>query len=388
MNKRVLCFTPWFPDLPGGREGNYIFDSVMAVSESSVDMKVLLARHLYPWKRSSPEFTAFPANLDLKLVRYPGIPRDYFRSLSNKLLALSLTQPLLRYAEKHGVQLIHVHTEALAEVAAIVAEKLNIPCVVTLHGINTSHRYLGTSRQKSYFRDVLNRVNRVILVGESLRDYFAGITGRDEHFRIVHNCFNMPCKSRTDGVLTGAILRLISVSNLHEGKGIDLTIRALAKLKSAGLKQWRYQIVGDGYLRAELEQLVRTLDLADQIVFVGAVPHAEVVNFLMEADLFVLPSYREAFGVAYLEAMACGLLAIGVQEQGPSAFILHGETGFLTAPKNVDDLSKVLAMVMHAPLNMRGIAEAGRIDVISKFSSQNHAGHLNHVYDELLAEIR
>jgi glycosyltransferase involved in cell wall biosynthesis len=386
MNKRVLCFTPWFPDSPGGREGNYIFDSVMAERDSFVDMKVLLVRPVHPCKRNRPDYTAFPADLDLKLVRYVSIPRDYFRTMSNKMLALSLTQPLLSYAKKHDVQLIHAHTEALAEVAAVVAEKLDIPCVVTIHGINTSSRYLATSAQKTYFRHALNRVSRVILVGEPLRDYFVGITGRDEHFRIVHNSFHLPCTPRTNAVFTGRILRLISVSNLHEGKGVDLTIRALARLKAAGFNHWHYKIVGDGYLRTQLEELVHTLDLEDQVVFVGAVPHAEVVNYLIQADLFVLPSYREAFGVAYLEAMACGLLAIGVQAQGPSAFIRHGETGFLTAPRDVDDLVKVLGMVMQAPLQMNEIAQRGKAEVVSGFSPQSHAKQLNGVYDELLAE--
>lgn len=388
MNKRVLCFTPWFPDVPGGREGNYIFDSVSAASDYSIDMKVLLSRPLHPLRKNCPDFFTFPKEWDLQLVRYPSIPRDYLRSLSNRMLRLSLAGPLCRYVKEHDIQLIHAHTEGMADVAAFVADKMCIPCVVTIHGINTSHRYLGTSAQKAYFSQALNRVDRVILVGEPLRDCFAGITGRQDHFRVVHNSFNLPSVPRIRSVFSSDLIRLISVSNLHEGKGIDLTIRALARLKDAGILDWHYQIVGDGYLRPQLEELVCNLELAEKITFVGAVPHAEVVTYLVEADVFVLPSYREAFGVAYLEAMSCGLLAIGVQGQGPSAFIRHGETGFLTVPRDVNDLANLLGDILREPLKMLEIAEQGMHEIVDNFSPQNHAKCLNDVYDELLAEER
>lgn len=386
MSHRILCVTPWFPNSPGDREGNYIFDSVMALKEHGLKVNVMLTRPLKPWLRNKPDFSAFPDDLDLRLIRYPSIPRDYLRSVSNRLLSSCVSQALVDYAKKHEVHLIHAHTEALASVAGDVARKLGIPSVVTIHGINTSNRYLGTDAQRLYFRSALNRVDRVILVGEPLRDFFAKITGRDDHFRVVHNGFNLPVDTQMRALFADDIVQMVSVSNLHEGKGIDITIMALAELKNRGISAWKYQIVGDGYMRPMLEKLVYSLQLEDQITFVGAVPHAAVASYLMKADVFVLPSYREAFGVAYLEAMACGLLTIGVREQGPSAFIRHMDTGLLALPQNINDVANLLALSIQEPIVMKGIAERGKKEALGRFSLRNHAQQLGIVYDELLAE--
>jgi len=137
---RVLCLTPWFPDAPGGREGNYIYDSVMALREQGVDVKVLLSRAWKPWLHNEPDYPLFAPELGLHTVYYPGIPRDYMKRISNRMLFYTLYRKVKAYARKHQVQLIHAHTEALAEVAFAAARSLGIKVVVTIHGINTWHR--------------------------------------------------------------------------------------------------------------------------------------------------------------------------------------------------------------------------------------------------------
>lgn len=381
---RILCLTPWFPNAPGEREGNYIHDSVMALREQNIEVKVLLSRAWKPWQRNEPDYQTFPTDLSLEMVYYLSIPRDYLRTMSNWLLFFGLYRKTMKYARRHGVQLIHAHTEALAEVASAVASRLNIGSVVTIHGINTSHRFLGTTEQKEYFRKSLNACDRVVLVGEPLREYFASITGRDDHFRVVHNGFRLLDACGKREICTGRIKRLISVSNLHEGKGIDLTIRALAMLQEHGISDWSYHIVGDGYMRAELEQLVQSLNLQKKITFVGAVEHAEVARHLEQADLFVLPSYREAFGIAYLEAMACGLLVIGVEGQGAAEFIRHRENGLLTKPKDIDDLAGHIRFAMVSPEMTQRMAEAGCDTAMHDFNWTTHATALCSVYRELL----
>jgi len=357
----------------------------MALREQGIDVKVLLCRAWKPWKANEPDYQLFPPELDLETIFYPSIPRDYLKSISNRMLFSALYRKVKAYARKHRVQLIHAHTEAMAAVASAVARAMDIKSVVTIHGINTSHRYLGTSTQQAYFRKALNACDRVILVGEPIREYFAAITGRDDHFRVVHNGFKLPVvPCRETPLFTSKPVRLISVSNLNEGKGIDLTIRALARLMESAVCEWDYRIVGDGHMRAELEQLVLSLHLQNKVTFIGAVEHAEVAGHLSQADIFVLPSYREAFGIAYLEAMACGLLAIGVEGQGAAEFIHHRKNGLLVKAREVDDLADQIRFAMEHPDEIREMAAAGRRTAECDFNWASHAADLCHVYSELL----
>ena len=77
----------------------------------------------------------------------------------------------------------------------------------------------------------------------------------------------------------GRGLRVISVSNLHEGKGIDLNIMALAKLEKSGVGDWSYQIVGDGDEKAKLKALVAKHGLQSKVQFHGSQPHNKVFDF-------------------------------------------------------------------------------------------------------------
>jgi glycosyltransferase involved in cell wall biosynthesis len=175
------------------------------------------------------------------------------------------------------------------------------------------------------------------------------------------------------------------VGNLQEGKGIDLTLTALARLQDAGINGWHYRVVGDGVERAQLEAMSNSLDLGDHVTFAGAIAHHEVPEALIKSDVFVMPSYREAFGIAYLEAMSMARIAIGVQGQGPSQFIRNGETGFLVPPKDIKALADLLrAIVTGDRARWRTIAAAGALEARSNWSWDAHARSLERVFSEIV----
>ena len=178
-------------------------------------------------------------------------------------------------------------------------------------------------------------------------------------------------------------VHLVSVSNLLEGKGIDLNLEALSRLDRDGIRNWTYKIIGDGAQRGRLQRLVHEYGLESRVEFAGARLHAEIPRYLCEADVFVLPSYREAFGIAYLEAMAAGLLVVGVRGQGPSAFIEHGVSGLLVPPHDVEALTNQLSAIMRDVESFRGIASSASRVAAERFSWSRHAEMVTAIYREL-----
>src|SRR3990167_422037 len=268
--------------------------------------------------------------------------------------------------------------------ATRVGKCLNIPVVVTIHGIETCSRmWIGAAGKM--VDATLDQASRVVVVGKNLLDYFQRRFIRVDHFRIIHNGFRLypDMLNFSERKEWPTNISIISVSNLQEGKGIDITIRALFLLKKLKFDRWRYTIVGDGPEKKALRNLVNKLNLNEHIVFTGACEHEKVCQYLKSAHVFCLPSYREAFGIAYLEAMAYGLLTIGVAGEGPEAFIKHGETGLLVKPQNSVALFELFKDVFQHRALARLIARQGKSHVLENFTWGKHAERLMMVYQEL-----
>lgn len=392
----ALVVTPWFPNTPADSNAAYIYRSAAAMARRGIQVHIAVCRpwlprgmrHIAPaWMRGEVEPAAFREFGSITCLRYAVIPGPRFRNLSNRSMDLTLGRSLPMLARRTGAQLLHVHTEGLSQPAVHTARALGLPSLVTLHGINTDRHFLQASGQRDRMGRALNRADRIVLVGEPLRTFFKELVGRDDHFRIVPNGFDVSELTPRERPLLrpGATMRLISVSNLHEGKGIDITLQALARVRERGLDGWDYTIVGSGSQRHELMALSGKLGLAEKVRFVGAQAPRRVFALLAGSDVFVLPSYREAFGIAYLEAMAAGLVTIGVKGQGPSMFIESGRNGFLVEPCDVDDLARTICDIARRRQEMSAIGAAAAEVVRERFGWAAHSSSLLAVYQEVLS---
>lgn len=398
MGLSVLCITPWFPNAPNEQSGNFILHSVRALVKAGNRVTVLVTRPWTPkvfgllhsdWVRPELQREQFDLGRNIHVVHYPSIPRYYFSRYAGELFRFGTERKMRRLLESVKPDVIHVHTELPAFGAVPLGKVYGLPVIVTLHGINRAPRWLDSPAKREMLRRNLDAADRVILVGEPLRSHFKHLVGRDDHFRVVPNGFYLPfLPDKPENRDSGNSLRIISVSNLHEGKGIDLNIEALALLEKGGYTNWRYTIVGGGRERERLAALVKSYDLEEKITFTGALSHDSAMTLLLEADLFLLPSYCEAFGVAYLEAMAAGLLTIGVKGQGPNAFIEDGVTGFLVPPRDVAAIVAVLQRIISNMSAMSIIALAGMQYVHSEFSWDKHAQKLAEVYNEAMERLK
>ncbi len=134
----------------------------------------------------------------------------------------------------------------------------------------------------------------------------------------------------------GGPVELVTVAMMLKGAKMEswrLLALALRQLEPGG---WRLTLVGDGPMRDEVERLY---DGIDAVRFAGQVDRAAVAGFLARSDVFVWPGWREAFGLAYLEAQAMGLPVVAMRSGGVEAVVQHGVTGLLSGEGEVEGLA-------------------------------------------------
>jgi glycosyltransferase involved in cell wall biosynthesis len=399
MTRSVSVLTPWFPNSPGDWPGSFIHDSCAAIVRRGWSADVTVARRTFPpFIRKAAgnvdcgdvDASAFPPRLDVSVSRYPALPRDHFINIWRPLRDSLIMTAFASRSGRHLPKLVHVHTEGLLTAGLQVAKAYGVPLILTVHGLDTRLLEPRNRGRKRALGELLKLIDKVILVGEPLVEFFSSIAGRSGNFVVVPNgAGQLDHRKGTLVFPDRRDVRMISVSNLNDEKGVKLTIEALEALHAKGLRNWSYKIIGDGPLAASLRSYIAFSDISGQVEFVGARPHREVFIHLSGADLFVLPSYREAFGIAYLEAMGCGLVAVGVHGQGPSMFIEHGVNGYLVEPNSTQALINLLGEVLTADRRvLRSVAMLGMRTAIEEYSWDVHARRLTAVYEDALREAK
>lgn len=391
----ILVLTPWFPNTSGGWPAPFIADSCSALVRQGHAVRIAVLRGFVPGflERFAPrehrgriDVEAFPEFDSLTTHRHLALPGGRLRTWANRALDRAVRRAVSKAIRMKRPDIVIVHTEGIAPGALPVVQALGVPALVVLHGENTNDAYISCPGQAARFRAPLSAVERLVIVGEPLRDYAGRMAGRHSHIEVVWNGVKPPEHQRAVPQPDTAPVALITVANLQEGKGVDLLLGALDRLAHAGVDHWHLSVIGEGPMGTELRRQVEDAGLGGKVRFLGPLTNAQVFAELARADMFVLPSYREAFGVAYLEAMATGLLTIGVEGQGPAQFITNGETGLLVAPRSVEALEQRLRPLLADAdrTQWRGIAARGATFVRSEATWDAHARKMTDVAHAVL----
>ena len=188
------------------------------------------------------------------------------------------------------------------------------------------------------------------------------------------DAFAEPAVSRRRG---RPVRTVITVANLRPEKSHETLIAAAAHLH-ADFPDARFQIVGDGPRRSELEALVRARDLEGAVTFLG---HREdVASLLAAADAFVLPSRSEAFPNGAIEAMAAGLPVIAASVGGLLDLIDRGHTGLLVEPGNPEQLAAALRELFVDQSRAAALGDAARLHVRQRYSFERMVQAFEDVY--------
>jgi len=258
----------------------------------------------------------------VELKRSPGNPLSVVSYIFKFRKLLTVCRP----------DAVHVHHNFSFLVAFFATRFLRIPLIYTLH----APRLYSSSCFNRISKWLAQRgTDRFIAISEPVKKDFLDGTTRPLPITTVPNGIDLGefSVSRCEN----PVLRIVCVARLdHEIKGQDILIEALAIVRGRSLP-FTCQLIGDGPSRSYLEKLVKVRGLAGMVEFTGV--RMNVADLLSGADLFVLPSRYEGFGLVILEAMASGLPVIVSNVDGPAEIVEDGRSGLHFKSGDPDDLA-------------------------------------------------
>jgi glycosyltransferase involved in cell wall biosynthesis len=181
---------------------------------------------------------------------------------------------------------------------------------------------------------------------------------------------------------------LLTIGRLSEQKGIQYLLRALHHVIGEN-PTVKLLIIGEGSYREELVRIIRELGLEKQVIFVGAVPHERIADYLSVADIFVFPSLSdkrfgtEAFGVVLLEALATKTPVVATNIGGIRDIIKHKKNGMLVEQKNAEQLGKAINYLFGNQEEAKRLGEEGYRFVRRHFDWNLIARELEQAYDKV-----
>lgn len=246
-----------------------------------------------------------------------------------------------------NLDVLHVHYAVPHATAAFLAQQVletrgkNIPFITTLHG--TDITLVGTnSAYAPVIEFSINRSTIVTAVSDSLRQQTYDYFSINKKIEVVYNFVDFNRFKPTEkphfktAIAPNGEKLLVHVSNFRKVKRVQDVIKVFHKVQEKIPS--KLLLIGDGPERTAMEQLCRSLGICNEILFLGRQQAIEEV--LGVADLFILTSEKESFGLAALESMACEVPVISSNAGGIPEVNIHNQTGFVSEVGDIDDMAR------------------------------------------------
>jgi glycosyltransferase involved in cell wall biosynthesis len=351
IKKYYITLTPFFPS-PTNYAGSYVYDQVKAIQELS-DFQVIV---ITPASSGKPVVYNYQGII-VHQVKMVDLPSFILPGLFNSINVKRILDKLIELTNKnlHDIQFIHGHvTYPFGILAVKLAQQIGAKSIVQHHGLDVMS-YTNGRFQKGFIRawnkkwidkfhvPILNKANWNIGVSQKTLERLKGIPGYvPNKVYVLYNGVNTEKFYPIDGLKNKSKFTIGCVGNFWKTKDQLTLIKAVATLAiDFGLVNLELKLIGNGEMIDSCKKYVKQHKLGYLVTFFETQDHTQMNKFYNSLDLFVLPSYDEAFGCVYTEAYACGIPFIGVEGQGIEELVLPENKQYqLVKPKQVDELSE------------------------------------------------
>jgi glycosyltransferase involved in cell wall biosynthesis len=359
--------------------GVWAHRQALAARDQGAEVRVLVLHRLVPPRASVSQGPGAAAaalrgllaeprrqvrdGLAVEYVPYVSPPRDRAYARWGAWAAPSLAVALRRLRSSFRYDLVHAHN-AVPAADAVRRAGADAPLVVSVHGgdvLYTAGRVRGGAAAVSRG---LGAARLVIANSQGIAEL--SVRNGASATEVVHLGTDLPAAQRPPA--SGGEMSLVTVAHLISRKRHGDVLRAVAVLGTR-YPRLRYRVIGGGPERTALEGLAARLEISDRVEFLGQLPPEEAIEVARRCTLFVMPSTDEAFGVAYIEAMAGGVPAIGCRgEPGPEEIAAAGDGMVLVPPGDIERLTQRIDELLSDGHRLREAGQRARATVAGHFT--------------------
>lgn len=298
------------------------------------------------------------------------------QKIKNWFYAWQLEILYKRAVKQYGIpDVIYSHYLHNTLKAIPLRQKYKIPIVAMEHWSQMAYSPIP-SNTISTAKLAYASIDQLLTVSSALKNNIKQQVGVDSV--VVPNMVGKEFHYTTYNKTQRHTIHLITTGRLIPEKHFDMLIQAIANISSLPL---RLSIIGDGSEKNKLQKLTTQLQVEDKVQLMGHKSKQEIVALLQDSDIFVLPSQSETFGVAYIEALACGLPIIATDCGGPQDIVTNSN-GILIPINDQQALEQAIIQMTSnlSSYNHESIAE----DCQNRFSSNNVAKQITQILEQTI----
>jgi N-acetyl-alpha-D-glucosaminyl L-malate synthase BshA len=336
---------------------------------------------------------AMPFRLDgfSENIYYHEVEISSYPLFDFPLYTPALASKIVEVAKFEKLDIIHAHYAIPHAISAYLAKQIlgdtNIKIVTTLHGtditlVGLEPSYLPVMKFSIEQSDAVTAVSR-FLKEKTLTSYqikklisvIPNFVDCSKYIRVSDEHVRRQFAPNNEKIL-------IHISNFRPLKRVGDVIRIFnivrQKIKSKLL------LVGDGPDRSSAEQLARELGIVEDVKFLGK--QAEIIPLLSIADLFLIPSQSESFGLSALEAMSCEVPVVASSVGGLPEVVIHGTTGFISEIGDVERMAKYSVELLTNETKHKMFADASRKRAVDEFEERGIVSQYENLYENILGD--
>ena len=302
-----------------------------------------------------------------------NIPTEVIASKKN--LSFKTLQLINRYLNRHNIPILHSHLVRSDIMAALIKEFFNrkLFLISTKHGYQEKvmcdyiKKDFKIPKNLLYYitKYVLHKINVNLAVSKYIADFFINLEFTAASFPVVHHGIDIPCKLFQDKKNNG--YEIIIIGRLEILKGQNFVIEALPQILKY-FPECKLTLVGIGSYEDKLEKLVQKLNLGDKVSFLGF--QKDPYEFIANADIILIPSLAEAFGLVFLEAMAIGTPIIAFDVPAGNEILINGKTGLLVPVGDVEAIAEKCISLFSNLEERKKLAYNAHEDYLQNYTKQ------------------